>query len=122
MTSTKVRPAVDREALERRTREVGRELFARVGRGPAFWEREWWDDRLMNFTLGDPEVRVQLFRFIDVIPSLRDDSSARRHLQEYLAEAGDRVPWWLSLAVALAPPGRLGARALAGFARFASAH
>jgi RHH-type proline utilization regulon transcriptional repressor/proline dehydrogenase/delta 1-pyrroline-5-carboxylate dehydrogenase len=67
-------------------------------------------------------VRVQLFRFIDVIPSLRSDASARRHLAEYLDEAGDRVPRWLRLATAMAPPGRLGARALAAAARLASEH
>jgi RHH-type proline utilization regulon transcriptional repressor/proline dehydrogenase/delta 1-pyrroline-5-carboxylate dehydrogenase len=113
---------VRREALERRTREVGRALFDRVGRGPAVWEREWWDERLMGLTLSDTAVRVQLFRFIDAIPALRDDASVRVHLQEYLAEAGNRVPWWLNLAVSLARPGRLGARGLAGLARSATAH
>jgi RHH-type proline utilization regulon transcriptional repressor/proline dehydrogenase/delta 1-pyrroline-5-carboxylate dehydrogenase len=57
----------------------------------------------MNWTLSDPQVRVQLFRFIDVLPTLRSAGSVRRHLAEYLAEAGDNVPWWLKGA--LAPAG-----------------
>src|SRR6185437_11243711 len=85
------------EALERRTREIGRALFDRIGRGPAPWERGWWDDRLMDLTLGDPQVKVQLFRFIDAMPVLTTTESVRRHLAEYLGEAGDRVPWWLRL-------------------------
>ena len=56
-------------------------------------------------TLDDPLVRVQLFRFIDVLPALQNDDSVRRHLAEYLAEAGDRVPWWLSMGLRLAPAG-----------------
>ena len=90
---------------ERRTRQIGRELFERIGRGPSPWHRAWWDDRLMTWSLNDSQVRVQLFRFIDALPSLRSADSVRRHLAEYLAEAGEHVPWWLKLAVALAPAG-----------------
>ena len=59
----------------------------------------------MDLTLADPQVRVQLFRFVDALPALRTPGAVRRHLAEYLAEAGDRVPWWLGLAVKLARPG-----------------
>ena len=82
-------------ALDRRTQEIGRELFERIGRGPWPWHRAWWDDRVMSWTLADPQVRVQLFRFIDALPALRSPSAVRRHLAEYLEEAGERVPWWL---------------------------
>jgi RHH-type proline utilization regulon transcriptional repressor/proline dehydrogenase/delta 1-pyrroline-5-carboxylate dehydrogenase len=93
------------EALERRTRQIGRELFDRIGRGPGPWRRAWWDDRFMAATLEDAAVRVQLFRFIDALPALKSPDSIRRHLAEYLAEAGGAVPWWLGLALRLAPEG-----------------
>ena len=64
-------------ALERRTQEIGRALFEKIGRGPAPWHRTWWDDRLMNLTMGDPEVKVQLFRFIDAMPVLTTTESVR---------------------------------------------
>src|SRR3954452_11537617 len=110
------------EALERRTREIGRALFDRIGRGPSPWERGWWDDRLMNLTLDDPEVKVQLFRFIDAMPVLTTTELVRRHLAEYLGEAGDRVPWFLRLALALAPSRSPGAEVLARLARQSAAH
>lgn len=109
-------------SIERRAREIGRELFAKVGGGPEPWERGWWDDRMMGLTLGDPLVKVQLFRFIDAMPVLKTPAAIRSHLAEYLGEAGDRVPWWLRLAVKLAPAGTLGERALAGIARFGATH
>ena len=105
LSTSTIPGALDAEALERRTRQIGRELFERIGRGPSPWHRAWWDDRLMNWSLNDPQVRVQLFRFIDALPSLRSADSVRRHLAEYLAEAGEHVPWWLKLAVTLAPAG-----------------
>jgi len=108
----------ERDRIERRTREVGRELFARVSRASRPWRRAWWEDRFMGATLDDPEVRVQLFRFIDVLPALDGPGAVRRHLAEYLDEAGDRVPWWLHASVALAPPG---SRREAALARAATA-
>ena len=111
-----------RDALERRTKDIGHELFDRIGRGPSVWNRAWWDDRLMNLTLGDPEVKVQLFRFIDAMPALTSPDTVRSHLHEYLGEARDRVSPWLSGILGLVPSGPLGARGLAGAARFAATH
>jgi RHH-type proline utilization regulon transcriptional repressor/proline dehydrogenase/delta 1-pyrroline-5-carboxylate dehydrogenase len=106
--------------LERRTQAIGRELFDRTGRGPRPWQRGWWDDRIVAATLDDPLVRVQLFRFIDVLPALKTPDAIRRHLAEYLAEAGDRVPPWLDVALRLAPAGTSRADLLAYAARIAA--
>ena len=108
---------LDSNPVERRTNEIGRELFDRMGRGPRPWQRAWWEARFIGATLDDPLVRVQLFRFIDALPALHTDQAVRRHLAEYLAEAGDRVPWWLRLAIELAPPGSAREGWLAGAAR-----
>jgi RHH-type proline utilization regulon transcriptional repressor/proline dehydrogenase/delta 1-pyrroline-5-carboxylate dehydrogenase len=106
--------------LERRTQEIGRELFERMGRGPRPWQRAWWDDRVVAATLDDSLVRVQLFRFIDVLPALKGPAAIRRHLAEYLSEAGNRVPGWLRLALRLAPAGTIRADWLADTARIAA--
>lgn len=107
------------ETLERRTREIGAELFARIGRGPGIGERAWWDDRLMDLTMGEETVKVQLFRFIDALPSLTTSESVRRHLDEYLDEAGGKIPWALAVPLAIAPKGGFGTRVLATAARSA---
>lgn len=105
-------------ATEARTREIGRELFRAIGRGPSIWERAWWDNALMDLTLADPVVKVQLFRFVDTLAVLRSAPSVRRHLREYLDEAGDRVPWWMRAGLALVPPGAWGDEILARTARW----
>jgi RHH-type proline utilization regulon transcriptional repressor/proline dehydrogenase/delta 1-pyrroline-5-carboxylate dehydrogenase len=106
--------------LDVRTRAIGRELFDRIGRGPRPWQRGWWENQFVSATLDDPLVRVQLFRFIDALPALDSAESVRRHLGEYLAEAGDRVPWWLGLSLSLAPAGSMRAEWLAELARAAA--
>ncbi len=108
------------DLVARRTIEIGRELFGRIGRGPRPWQRGWWENLFIGMTLDDPLVRVQLFRFIDALPALHTDSAVRRHLAEYLAEAGERVPWWLRLAIELAPPGSARESWLTGAARYSA--
>ena len=71
-------------------RLYGRELFARLdSQGPLVLSPAWWDERLMEWTMGDEAVKVQLFRFIDVLPLLRTPEEIARHLREYFQEAAD---------------------------------
>ena len=106
--------------VEGRVRAIGRDLFRGIGRGPGFWQRGWWDDRLMAMTMNDHATKVQLFRFIDALPTLVRPASTRRHLIEYLDEAGPGVPKLVAAPLALAPSGPLGDRLLADIARFAA--
>ncbi len=122
MSATLTQRPITLDRLERRTRAIGHELFDRIGQGPGILERAWWDDRLMKLTLNDPIVRVQLFRFIDVMPALRSSEDVRRHLHEYLDEAQGHVAWWLRLAIVATPPSSPGVGVLAAVARFAAGH
>ena len=47
----------------------GREIFARVDRqGPPAFTPAWVDELLMDWTMSDEPLKVQLFRFVDVLP------------------------------------------------------
>jgi RHH-type proline utilization regulon transcriptional repressor/proline dehydrogenase/delta 1-pyrroline-5-carboxylate dehydrogenase len=102
---------------EPRVRAIGRALFDRIGAGPRPWQGAWWDDWLTGQALGDPGTKIQLFRFVDALPALRDDAAIRRHLDEYLGEAGASIPGVIRLPLALRPPGRFGDALLARAAR-----
>jgi RHH-type proline utilization regulon transcriptional repressor/proline dehydrogenase/delta 1-pyrroline-5-carboxylate dehydrogenase len=87
----------EREAL---TLAHGREIFARMGqRGPFPLSGAWWDDRLMRWTMGDEATKVQLFRFIDVLPMLRSPQDINRHLREYFTEAAPHLPAWMRMGI-----------------------
>ena len=45
-----------------------------------------WDDKIMDFAMANPGLKVQLFRFIDTLPALRSKPAIARHLQEYLSD------------------------------------
>src|SRR5262245_42181865 len=82
--------------VETLTRRIGRDIFARVAlAGPVPLGPAWWDERLMGLTMGDEQVKLHLFRFVDVLPQLDTPESIVRHLREYFAEAGERVPAWV---------------------------
>jgi RHH-type proline utilization regulon transcriptional repressor/proline dehydrogenase/delta 1-pyrroline-5-carboxylate dehydrogenase len=51
-----------------------------------------WDDKIMDFAMGNPGLKVQLFRFIDALPALRSKPEIARHLQEYLSADEVELP------------------------------
>jgi len=99
---------------EDRVRAYGREIFARLDRRtPVVFTPAWLDDRLMEWSMGDPAVKVQLFRFIDVLPNLRSTAEISAHLRDYFNEAGEHLPRWMRRAVNLLPQRGVGGRLLA---------
>lgn len=108
------RRTVDVEML---TQSYGREIFARVGRaGPMPFSPAWWDERLMEWSMGDEAVKLQLFRFVDVLPLLRSPQTIVRHLREYFGEAGQHLPGWLRSGLRWLPSQGLLGRLLAQIA------
>ncbi|HTU24633.1 MAG TPA: proline dehydrogenase family protein [Pirellulales bacterium] len=108
----------DLAKIERTTQEIGRYVFDRVGRGQvSIFARRWWDDRIMAWAMQDESVKVQMFRFIDVLPMLRSSEAITRHLHEYFDDVRDQLPSAVRLGMAVAGPHNLAGRALAVTAR-----
>src|SRR5438132_4355875 len=90
--------------VETLTQRYGREIFGRIDRsGPVPFTPAWWDERLMEWSMGDEAVKVQMFRFVDVLPLLRSPAAITNHLREYFGEAGERLPGWLTLGLRALP-------------------
>ncbi|HZZ74113.1 MAG TPA: proline dehydrogenase family protein [Pirellulales bacterium] len=110
--------AADLEQIERSTQELGRFLFAHEQTDQAhIFQRRWWDDRIMAWAMQDESVKVQMFRFIDVLPMLRTSSAIVGHLHEYFADVKAHLPAAARLGLAVATPRSLAGRALALAAR-----
>jgi len=109
--------------LEQRTLAYGREIFARMNRaGRVPFSPAWFDDILMNWTMNEEALKVQLFRFIDTLPLLRDPEEIAGHLREYLQQAGGHLPWWVRLGARFLPQRGVWGRLLAGSARWNATH
>ena len=51
-----------------------------------------WDDKVMDWTMSNPGLRVQMFRFIDTIPALQSKAEIARHLQQYMSAEEVELP------------------------------
>ncbi len=110
------------DLLEQRTQSIGRELFTEFSHyAPSVFHARWWEDRLMNWAMGDEAVKLQMFRFVDVLPMLRDHGSIARHLEEYFDEVRDRLPMAVRLGLDLSSGNAILSRALAYNARINAA-
>jgi RHH-type proline utilization regulon transcriptional repressor/proline dehydrogenase/delta 1-pyrroline-5-carboxylate dehydrogenase len=90
-------------AIEVLTQSIGRELFANLQIAqPHVWQRRWWDDRLMAWSMRDEQLKVQLFRFVDVLPMLGSADAVMGHLHEYLDKVRDKLPAALNVALGVA--------------------
>jgi RHH-type proline utilization regulon transcriptional repressor/proline dehydrogenase/delta 1-pyrroline-5-carboxylate dehydrogenase len=90
--------------VETLTRSYGREIFARLeGTGPIPFAPSWWDDRLMEWSMGNEAIKLQLFRFVDVLPMLGSPESIVRHLREYFGAAHEHLPGWLRFGLRRLP-------------------
>ncbi len=104
--------------VERSTQEIGRYLLARSSTNqPSVWDRRWWDDRIMSWAMQDESVKVQMFRFVDVLPMLSTSESVTQHLQEYFYDVRRHLPSAVRLGLSVATPDSIAGRALAIAAR-----
>ncbi len=79
--------------LESRTIEIGSELFeAMKGDVPSFFDQRRWKGKVMDWTMKDERFKVQLFRFIDALPSLKSDCELLPLLIEYFYGEENLLP------------------------------
>ncbi|NCJ05585.1 L-glutamate gamma-semialdehyde dehydrogenase [Synechococcales cyanobacterium C] len=106
---------------EPQTQAIARELWGATQEPSSLWtqlrDQIRWEDRLLDFAIAHPGLRVQLFRFIDTLPALSNNTEIARHLQEYLTSEGVELPGVLKRLLAFtepdSTPGRLAATTVA---------
>lgn len=104
--------------LEQLTHAYGSEIFARLTRqGAMAFTPAWVDEQLMSWTMNDEAVKLQLFRFIDVLPLITDPAEVTRHLREYFEEAGSSLPNWARFGLGFLPRSGMAAGMVSKLAR-----
>ncbi|PJA78067.1 MAG: L-glutamate gamma-semialdehyde dehydrogenase, partial [Nitrospirae bacterium CG_4_9_14_3_um_filter_51_5] len=75
------------DSLESDIRRFGQTLAKHAHHHtPGFWDHRWWTSLLLDWGTRDEQFKVQLFRFIDVLPSLQTDAQFVRILKEYFQD------------------------------------
>ncbi|XGV98099.1 MAG: L-glutamate gamma-semialdehyde dehydrogenase [Leptolyngbya sp. BL-A-14] len=87
---------VSTDRYEVQTQAIARQLLSATRENRSFFaqmrDQMRWDDKLLAWTMNNPGLRVQLFRFIDCLPSLRSKAEIARHLQEYVGDETVELP------------------------------
>ncbi len=93
-------PAVDTN--ERQIQQLARSLYRRAAQHkPSIFEAQDWLGKMIEWSLANESLRVALFRFVDVLPSLDSAADIGRHLEEYFAKVDHAFGGLVFLAQAL---------------------
>jgi RHH-type transcriptional regulator, proline utilization regulon repressor / proline dehydrogenase / delta 1-pyrroline-5-carboxylate dehydrogenase len=66
---------------------IGRQLAeGSADFAPSLFNRRWWSNRLLDWCMKDEMFKVRLFRFIDLLPSLKDDRQVTTLIGEYFED------------------------------------
>ncbi len=81
------------KALESAILNTGREFFAAIrGEAPSIFNKGFWTGKVMDWAMKNEEFKIQLFRFVDVLPYLNTPEVLNRHIQEYFGSGGAEIP------------------------------
>src|SRR5439155_18818231 len=74
--------------VETRTREWGQKILTLMDEAgpPSVFSKKGFYGALMEWAMRDEHFKTQLFRFVDVLPTLGSASEVARHLKEYLGD------------------------------------
>src|SRR5919197_3119925 len=92
-------------SLQSEIEQRGQRIFELVETHPeSLLSKAGFYQRLMTLSMRDEQLKLQLFRFVDVLPSLRSSGEIVEHLQEYFAEAHNsrRISEFLGAGIRLA--------------------
>lgn len=98
--------------LELSVRQTGERIFKALDDDSgSLFSKDTWYRKIMDWSMKNEHFKVQMFRFVDVLPYLQSSSEVAKHLKEYFAESGDEMPSVFSfgLGIGSLAPGLLAA-------------
>lgn len=71
----------------------GKEFFSSIkGESPSIFNKSWWTGKVMDWCMANENFKVQMFRFVDVLPYLNTTESLQRHMEEYFGDPEADMP------------------------------
>ncbi len=93
-------PTTSNDAREARIFEIGSDFLARArGHKTSLLSAKFYSDWLMEWSMKDPNFKVQMFRFTDAFPMLKTPDAIYDHLQDYMNQSGVTVPTAIATAL-----------------------
>ena len=58
----------------------------------SIFSKDFWYGSIMEWSMKNEKFKTNMFRFVDVLPSLNSGDEVARHLKEYFSENGEALP------------------------------
>lgn len=85
--------SIEIKALDEKVVLRGKEFFQSIaGEAPSIFNKGWWTGKVMDWAMKNEDFKVQMFRFVDVLPYLTTSESLSRHIEEYFGDKDANIP------------------------------
>lgn len=91
---------------ENSVKHLGLDMLKESQKSQTIFRKNYFSDKMMDWAMQRPELKLDLFRFVDVLPTLVSHKQIVAHLKEYFMNGGKHVPLWMKsgLGVSLSNP------------------
>jgi len=88
--------------LDKRIISRGKEFFGSIsGEKPSLFNKGAWMGKVMDWSMRNEQFKIQMFRFVDVFPTLSNSRLLTEHIREYFGAEKD-MPSFLSTGAKMA--------------------
>ncbi len=93
---------------------TGLRLYSLIeGETPSIFRKNYWTGKVMDWSMQDEAFKVEMFRFVDVFPSLKTAESVATHLREYFGRPEQDFPDALQWGIKAVSPDSFAAKMIA---------
>lgn len=80
--------------LQTQIRNKGEDILRRMENQSkmSLFSKDFWYGSIMEWSMKNEKFKTNMFRFVDVLPSLNSGNDVARHLKEYFEEGGELPP------------------------------
>ncbi len=81
-------------SMQMQIQKKGDEILKRIESQSkvSLFSKDFWYGSIMDWSMKNEHFKTQMFRFVDVLPSLNSGSDVAKHLKEYFSESGEELP------------------------------
>lgn len=92
--------------LEPRILEIGKEIFELGNKHQmGLFDKKFWSGKLMEWSMQNRDFKIEMFRFVDVLPALESSEQISEHIKAYFLRSGIEMSTFLKAGMVAATTG-----------------